>query len=340
MVDASGRRIGRKVDGSLVQGWIYAGGLAPVAETDGAGSVTTTYVYGTRVNVPEYFTRGGRTYRIVTDQLGSVRLVADASDGSIAQRIDYDAFGRVTLDTNSGFQPFGFAGGLYEPQTGLIRLGARDYDPESGRWTTKDPIGFAGGSAELYTYVENDPINFVDPSGLEVEEPGFWEGLIPIWGSGKQAVHEFQTGHWAWGTFDALVAVSDAVPLRAVVGAGWKFGVKGVVKFGGSHTWGATKKWLIKGGWREFKGQEFHHWLIPQGGWGKHVPEWIRNQPWNLMRMPDDLGKFHDSIHGTGEFAKGLIGRLWHGSPTWAKALLGSGAGRDIDALFNETDDE
>ncbi len=186
VADTSGRRIGKKVNGTLVEGWIYAGGLAPVAETDGAGSVTTTYVYGTRVNVPEYFTRGGNTYRIVTDHLGSVRLVIDATDGSIAQRLDYDAYGRIILDNNPGFQPFGFAGGLYDVQSGLTRFGARDYDPEIGRWTSKDPIGFAGGSAGLYEYCGNDPVNGIDPSGL-LTLP--WE-LLDLW-SYQQSSAEF-----------------------------------------------------------------------------------------------------------------------------------------------------
>jgi len=48
----------------------------------------------------------------------------------------------------------------------LVRFGARDYDPEAGRWTGKDPIGFGGGDTELYGYVGNDPINHVDSLGL------------------------------------------------------------------------------------------------------------------------------------------------------------------------------
>ena len=80
--------------------------------------------------------------------------------------MDYDEFGNVLTDTNPGFQPFGFAGGVYDGDTGLVRFGARDYDPETGRWTAKDPIGFAGGDANLYGYVLNDPVNFVDPLGL------------------------------------------------------------------------------------------------------------------------------------------------------------------------------
>jgi RHS repeat-associated protein len=71
----------------------------------------------------------------------------------------------VLHDTNPGFQPFGFAGGLYEPATQLVRFGARDYDAETGRWTSKDPIGFGGGDTNLYGYVLQDPVNFIDPDG-------------------------------------------------------------------------------------------------------------------------------------------------------------------------------
>ena len=59
----------------------------------------------------------------MTDYLGSVRLVMNAATGAVAQRLDCDAFGRVTLDTNPGFQPFGFAGGQYDADTGLVRFG-------------------------------------------------------------------------------------------------------------------------------------------------------------------------------------------------------------------------
>jgi RHS repeat-associated protein len=90
-----------------------------------------------------------------------------AEQGSeVVQQIDYDPFGKVLADTNPGFQPFGFAGGRYDADTGLVRFGARDYDPNVGRWTAKDPILFAGGDTNLYAYAGSDPVNFIDPTGL------------------------------------------------------------------------------------------------------------------------------------------------------------------------------
>jgi RHS repeat-associated protein len=85
----------------------------------------------------------------------------------------------VTLDTNPGFQPFGFAGGIYDADTGLVRFGARDYDAVTGRWTGKDPIDFQGGQANLYEYADGDPVNGSDVSGLDNEECGedWGEGL-------------------------------------------------------------------------------------------------------------------------------------------------------------------
>jgi RHS repeat-associated protein len=84
--------------------------------------------------------------------------------------IDYDEFGIVLSDTAPGFQPFGFAGGLYDPDTGLVRFGARDYDAVTGRWTAKDPIRFAGGDTNLYMYARNDPMNARDPRGTTSEK--------------------------------------------------------------------------------------------------------------------------------------------------------------------------
>jgi RHS repeat-associated protein len=174
VIDPENRRVGKTVNGTLVQGFLYEDQLRIAVELDGNGDVVSRFVYGTRVNIPEYMIKDGSTYRILTDHLGSPRLVINTATGSIAQRMGYDEFGRVTTDTNPGFQPFGFAGGLYDRDIELVRFGARDYDPRSGRWVTKDPIGFFGGDSNWYAYVRQDPINGVDPSGLQINPWGDW----------------------------------------------------------------------------------------------------------------------------------------------------------------------
>ena len=164
LLDGEGRRIGKKIDGELTQGWIYRDALAPVATLNPDGTLQQRYVYASRPQVPDYIVQGDDTYRIIADERGSVRLVVNATSGEVRQRIDYDAWGAITNDTNPGFQPFAFAGGLYDKDTGLVHFGARDYDPSLGRFIAKDPSGLAGG-LNVYVYAANDPINFIDSDG-------------------------------------------------------------------------------------------------------------------------------------------------------------------------------
>ena len=169
VIDGQNRRIGKKVGGVLQQGFLYQDQLNPVAELDGIGNVVKRFVYGSRRNVPDYMIQGGVTYRFVTDQLGSPRSVVNTATGVIAQQLDYDEFGNtVIVAGDPDFQPFGFVGGIYDRDTGLVRFGARDYDAEVGRWMAKDPILFQGGSVNLYTYALSDPLNFIDIDGKDV----------------------------------------------------------------------------------------------------------------------------------------------------------------------------
>jgi RHS repeat-associated protein len=165
LIDGQNRRVGRVLNGAVTHKWLYKDQLNPVAELDAAGNVVARFIYGTTYHAPDVMLKGGATYRLIMDHLGSVRLVVDVATGAVAQRLDYDEWGRVLVDTNPGFQPFGFAGGLYDHATGLVRFGARDYDAEVGRWTAKDPIRFAGGDENIYAYVGGDPVNLVDPGG-------------------------------------------------------------------------------------------------------------------------------------------------------------------------------
>ncbi len=159
IIDGQNRRIGRKVNGVVTNRWLYVGQLHPVAEVDSAGNIVATYH-------TSYMKHGDTLYSIVRDHFGSVRMVMNVETGKIMQRIDYDEWGNVLLDSNPGFQPFGYASGLYDTQTKFVRFGARDYDCNVGRWVSKDPVGFKGKATNLYQYCKNNPINYSDPNGL------------------------------------------------------------------------------------------------------------------------------------------------------------------------------
>ncbi|MEO6602101.1 MAG: RHS repeat-associated core domain-containing protein, partial [Polyangiaceae bacterium] len=148
-------------------------------------------------------------------------VIVNATSGAVVQRSSHDEFGNVVEDSNVGFTPFGFAGGLYDADTGLVRFGARDYDPQVGRWISKDPIRFDGGQANLYVYANNDPLNATDSTGLVV-----YECTRPVEGPFSSFInHRYQcvyvpgqeTQCFGWGgdpTQDKLVpencVVSDA----------------------------------------------------------------------------------------------------------------------------------
>ena len=135
-----------------------------LAVYDGSDNLLMRFYYGDD-RLPLSMTQNGFTYYLLVDPIGSLRAVTDTS-GNMVKRVDYDSFGNIIFDSQPAFLvPFGFAGGLHDRTTGLVRFGARDYDPAIGRWTARDPIDFAGGDTNLFGYVGNDPVNQVDPLG-------------------------------------------------------------------------------------------------------------------------------------------------------------------------------
>lgn len=170
LVDADGRRVGREVSGKLVAGFLYRPDGTIAVETDSSGKAISRFGYDD-IGHLALVERNGVTYRVITDYIGSPRVIVDSRTGTVAEQISYDAWGNVTRDTTPGFIPIGFAGGLRDRDTELVRFGARDYDPPSGRWTDSDPLRFSGGDANLYRYSGADPINFTDGSGLNSSSP-------------------------------------------------------------------------------------------------------------------------------------------------------------------------
>jgi len=169
-LDAKGRRIAKALDGTITEKYLYNGFLHPSVVTDKDNEPKAFFMGNMMIKVNSGADNG--TYRIVRDYLGSVRAVVNIDTGEIAQRMEYDAWGNVETDTNEGFQPFGYAGGIYDADTGLTKFGFRDYDPVIGRWTTKDPIGLSGG-ANVYEYAMSNPVLLTDNFGLAVDQYKF-----------------------------------------------------------------------------------------------------------------------------------------------------------------------
>lgn len=176
---------------------------------------------------------------MLSDHLGSVRVVVDATTGEVVQELEYDEFGRVTRNTNPGFQPFGFAGGLYDHHTRLTHFGARDYDALTGRWLTPDPAGLGGGT-NVYEYSASDPVNLVDPSGLSPcncanprlvpLDPGLWFTTNP---RSRNPIHSYFAPDFA-------AKLSDAV---------WFLNLLGIVpQINSGYRTESEQQWLRNGG--------------------------------------------------------------------------------------------
>ncbi|NQX59987.1 S-layer homology domain-containing protein [Paenibacillus qinlingensis] len=126
--------------------------------------------------------RAGVRYYVITDGVGTPQLVLD-TDGKVVKKLRYDSYGVLLNDSNPAFElVIGFAGGIEDGATGLTRFGARDYDAFSGRWTARDPILHESGQANLYAYVNNNPVLLRDPCGLFCIGGSLYEG---IGGGGK-----------------------------------------------------------------------------------------------------------------------------------------------------------
>jgi RHS repeat-associated protein len=189
--DPLGRRIAKKVNGSVTEKYLWQGLTRLLAVFDGTDNLIMRFEYADS-RMPVAMTMNGSTYYLTYDQVGSLRIVADTA-ANVLKRIEYDSFGNIIEDTNPEFQiPFGFAGGLHDRDTGLVRFGYRDYDPDTGRWTAKDPIGFAGGDTDLYGYCLNDPVNCVDPTGEFAATTAL--AVVAVATFGYQAYKAIKTG--------------------------------------------------------------------------------------------------------------------------------------------------
>ncbi|MBI5117924.1 hypothetical protein HZA56_15725 [Candidatus Poribacteria bacterium] len=151
-------------------------GFLPLQERDGANSVVREYAWGLNfgggIGGLLDLKQGGQNYSYLYDGKGEVTALLNGSEEVVAA-YTYDAFGNLMSGIGTLSQPFKFSTKPYDQETGLSYFGYRFYSPVVRRWITRDPIGYAGGM-NLYAYVGNGPVNWIDPLGLTPQDRVDW----------------------------------------------------------------------------------------------------------------------------------------------------------------------
>jgi len=144
-------------------------GLLTLQERDGNNSITRSYVWDRQapggIGGLLELGQGGQRYSYLFDGKGNVRSLLDENQG-VAATFSYDEFGNLMVKGGTLDQPFQFSTKRYNEKTGLSYYGYRFYSPVLGRWINRDPLGFGGGDLNLYGFVKNDPVSWIDPLGL------------------------------------------------------------------------------------------------------------------------------------------------------------------------------
>jgi RHS repeat-associated protein len=137
-----------------------------VEETNSSGAAVARYTQTENTDELLAMLRSSAASYYEQDGLGSVTSLSNAA-GALAQTYAFDSFGKQTASSGSLTNPFQYAGRELDSETGLYYMRARYFDPQAGRFLSEDPIETDGNDLNFYRYVENNPVGFLDPTGLQ-----------------------------------------------------------------------------------------------------------------------------------------------------------------------------
>ncbi len=269
--------------------------------------------------MPDLIIRGGTTYRVIADQVGSVRRIVEVSTGAVVQELTYSPFGKVLSDSSPGWQPFAYAGGLYDNDTNLVRFGARDYDAETGRWTAKDPSGFGGGS-NFFAYAGNDPIDLFDPVGLAAV-PGAAGSDASVWDSFIGSIDTSGDG-WLAGATNFSAGFGDTITGGFLVDGGLTGALRDVI--GGNESVDMCSESYGLG---EEAGEEFLM-AVAAGPAGKVAGKVSRGTLKRVKRLVKNLSKKADNPgldQGTFDRLRKLVEKIGGKTRVDADGVRGTG---------------
>jgi RHS repeat-associated protein len=160
-----GRRVSKTVYGTT-SGYLYDG---PNVVQELSGSTPSANLLSGGLD--EIFTRTDSTgaYSYLRDGLGSTLALTD-STGTVQQTYTYGPYGYTSSSGNTTSNSYEYTGREADA-TGLYYFRARYYNPNTSRFISEDPIGFAGDGANLFAYVGDDPTDFIDPFGMDRKDP-------------------------------------------------------------------------------------------------------------------------------------------------------------------------
>lgn len=171
--DAFNRRLTKTTDDNEVTRYLYAG-QNEIGTQSNDGSMRELRVLGTgkcaEIGAAIAIEIDGETFIPVHDHNGNVAALLNG-EGNLVEAYRYSGFGEEQCVDASGNSitepksPWRFSSKRHDSESGLIHFGRRNYDPETGRWITPDPIGLEGGP-NLYAYVGNNPWTHYDAYGL------------------------------------------------------------------------------------------------------------------------------------------------------------------------------
>jgi RHS repeat-associated protein len=166
LYNANNQRTAKLINNEIAEKYLWLNLTTLLAIYDKDNNLISRFYYADD-RVPYKVKHNNQIYYLSYNHQGSLKQITD-TNGQNIKSVIYSVYGNIINDTDPNLNiPIGFAGGLYDKDTKLTKFGYRDYDSEIGKWITKDPIDFNGGDSNLYGYVLNDPVNFVDPTGLQ-----------------------------------------------------------------------------------------------------------------------------------------------------------------------------
>ena len=286
-----GQRTMKTMDGaSTLFHYDLNGNLICESGTD--GTIQKEYIY--LGNLPLVMiihgTDGVATYFYHTDHLGTPAVLTDDA-GQIVWKANYSPFGTINISTAVVENNLRFPGQYYDAETGLHYNWHRYYDPATGRYLTPDPIGLAGG-INPFVYAESNPINNIDPWGLQtIADKQFYNPLNAGGGYGGAAVGTAITATALLKTINKWLNESTenhdsdpcsnedslddypANPDEWIPPEGWEETNAGEATGGKHRQWrgpdGQLRRWDREG--REGGKERGPHWHDPRYP-GRHIP--------------------------------------------------------------------